>query len=70
MHFFRYAIPYFFLINIAVIISAQVFHNDVHFGLVLSLICPVLCGILSWCAEKNKKKQKRVYTGHLVNRSK
>ena len=43
---------------------------SIAMGLVLSLICPVLCGILSWCAEKNKKKQKRVYTGHLVNRSK
>ena len=65
----RYATPYFFLINIAICVSARVFHNDVHFGLALSVICPVLCGILSWCAEKNKKKQKRVYTGHLVNRS-
>ena len=54
---FRYAIPYFLLINIAIFVSAQVFHNDVHFGLALSLICPVLCGLLSWCAERNKNKQ-------------
>lgn len=53
----RYAIPYFFLINIAIYISAGMFHNDVHFGLVLSVICPVLCGVLSWCAERNKRKQ-------------
>jgi len=54
---FRYAIPYFLLINIAIFVSAQVFHNDVHFGLALSLICPVLCGVLSWFAERNKNKQ-------------
>ena len=54
---FRYAIPYFFLINIAIFVSAQVVHNDVHFGLGLSLICPALCGLLSWCAERNKNKQ-------------
>lgn len=54
---FRYAIPYFLLINIAIFVSAQVFHNNVHFGLALSLICPVLCGVLSWFAERNKNKQ-------------
>jgi hypothetical protein len=54
---FRYTIPYFLLINIAIFVSAQVFHNDVHFGLALSLICPVLCGVLSWFAERNKNKQ-------------
>lgn len=54
---FRYAIPYFLLINIAIFVSAQVFHNDVHFGLALSLICPALCGVLSWFAERNKNKQ-------------
>ena len=53
----RYAIPYFILINIAIFVSAQVFHNDVHFGLVLSVVCPLLCGLMSWCAEKNKKEQ-------------
>ena len=51
----RYAIPYFILINIAIFVSAQVFHNDVHFGLVLSVVCPLLCGLMSWCAEKNKQ---------------
>ena len=53
----RYAIPYFFLINTAILISARAFHDNIHFGLVLSVICPMLCGILSWCAEKTKRKQ-------------
>ena len=52
----RYSAPYFILINLAVLIGWLIFHSDVRFGLTLSVVCPILCGILSVLAEKNSHK--------------
>ena len=53
----RRSLLYFILIHFAIAISAWVFHSEVSFSLSLSVVCPILCGILGLLFEKTKPKQ-------------
>ena len=48
---------FFVLINALLLVCALVFHVDALFGFSLSVICPILGGILSYLVERIRWKQ-------------